>query len=438
MQKKELVEYKKKWFKFIGYEPHNGQLKLHFPEKEARFTVAICGRRWGKSVSASVEAEIMATQPKKRVWIVAPTYNGSEKIFREVWHHLIIEKDMPTRRASYKDQYIEFEWGSTFEGKSADKPDSLVGEGLDLLILDEAAKIKHKTWNMYLRPTLSDRKGKAIFITTPQGFNWVYDLYLLGQGKDKMWNSFNSPSWENQYAYPEGEGDEDLLEAKRNMPIEVFDQEYGALFTALSGRVYPFDRMKDLGSFPYDPDLQTYCTIDFGYRQPAVLWIQTKMIEGEWHSFVIDEISHETNVKTDVLAKMIKKKPYNVINYFGDPAGKAVQSQSALGDTEIFRKLGINVRSVKDMVSRKIENGISHVRGFIENADGKRYLHLDKKCMGLAQDLENYRYPEHMEGRDLKQTPLKDGIHDHGVDALRYYFINRFPIRQNNLRFIGR
>jgi hypothetical protein len=109
-----------------------------------------------------------------------------------------------------------------------------------------------------------------------------------------------------------------------------------------------------------------------------------------------------------------------------------------LGDTEIFRKLGINVRSVKDMVSRKIENGISHVRGFIENADGNRYLHLDKKCIGLAQDLENYRYPEHMEGRDLKQTPLKDGIHDHGVDALRYYFINRFPIRQNNLRFIGR
>ena len=110
MLKKEEIEYKKKWFKFIGYEPHNGQLKLHFPEKDARFTVAICGRRWGKSVSASVEAEIVATQPKKRVWIVAPTYNGSEKIFREVWHHLIIEKNNPTRRASYKHQNIDYEW----------------------------------------------------------------------------------------------------------------------------------------------------------------------------------------------------------------------------------------------------------------------------------------------------------------------------------------
>ena len=79
-----LHQYKQKWFDFIDYKPHKGQKRLHFPKKDARFTVAVCGRRWGKSVSASVEAQIIATQPKKRVWVVAPTYDGSEKIFREV------------------------------------------------------------------------------------------------------------------------------------------------------------------------------------------------------------------------------------------------------------------------------------------------------------------------------------------------------------------
>ena len=78
---------------------------------------------------------------------------------------------------------------------------------------------------MYLRPTLSDRKGRAIFITTPEGYNWVYDAYVKGK-EDNEWESFNSPSWENQFAYPKGEKDEDLLEAKRNMSREVFDQEY--------------------------------------------------------------------------------------------------------------------------------------------------------------------------------------------------------------------
>ena len=56
-------EFKKKWFSFTDYTPHSGQEKLHFPKKQARFTVAVCGRRWGKSVSASKEIEIMLNMP---------------------------------------------------------------------------------------------------------------------------------------------------------------------------------------------------------------------------------------------------------------------------------------------------------------------------------------------------------------------------------------
>ena len=84
------------------------------------------------------------------------------------------------------------------------------------------------------------------------------------------------------------------------------------------------------------------------------------------------------------------------------------------------------------------QRGVSHVRGFIENAQGQRFVHLDKKCMGLAEDLENYRYPESGEGKDLKPDPVKDGRHDHSMDAFRYFFLNRFPIRQRELGVISR
>ena len=431
---KSLVEFKKKWFKFTEFEPHKGQERLHFPPDDPRFIVAVCGRRWGKSVGASKEIELVITQPNKRAWVVAPTYQTAEKVFREVWDTMINKQGMPTRRASYRDMYIEFEWGSTFEAKSADNPPSLVGEGLDLLVLDEAAKQKKKTWEMYLRPTLSDRKGKAIFITTPEGYNWVYELYLRGK-EDEEWYSFNSPSWENQYAYPEGETDPDLKEAKRNMDRTIFDQEYGAAFTSFASRVYPFDRNRDVGKYNYNPELPTYCTIDFGFRQPAVLWMQTYLQEGQWHINIIDEIAHERNVKTEELAKMIKRKPYRVQTFFGDPAGINKQSQSGLGDIEIFRKFGITIRSVKDRVSRDIEAGISHVRGFVENAEGDRFIHISARCVNLCKDFENYRYPEHKEGSDLRKLPIKDGIHDHTMDALRYFFINRFPLRQQGLTF---
>jgi hypothetical protein len=288
-------KFKDKWFDFMEYKPHKGQHKLHYPEKnKARFIVAVCGRRWGKSLSASMEASIVLAKPKTRVWVVAPTYDLSEKIFREIWHKMVVEKGMATSRASFKEQYIEFEWGSVLEGKSADRPDSLVGESLDLLIMDECAKVNRKIWEMYLRPTLSDKKGKAIFISTPEGFNHLYDWYLKGQN-DKNWYSFRSPSWENNKVFPDGEFDEDIEEAKRNVTKEIFEQEYKGLFTALSGRVYNFDRNIDMGDYPYNSFLPTYCSIDWGYRMPSVGWFQTYMQNGEWHINMIDEISHQKN-----------------------------------------------------------------------------------------------------------------------------------------------
>jgi hypothetical protein len=439
MNHNQFLQYKKKLFKFTNYIPHSGQERLHFPKEPARFTVSVCGRRWGKSVAASKEIEAIITQPNKRAWVVAPSYQLAEKVFREVWNELVNKQGIPTRRASYRDMYIETEWGSIFEGKSADNPPSLVGEGLDFLVLDEAAKQKATVWDMYLRPTLSDRKGKALFITTPEGYNWVYDKYLLGK-EDEAWASFNSPSWENQYAYPGGELDEDLVEAKRNMSIEVFDQEYGAKFTSFAGRVYPFDRSKDMGNFPYNPLLPTYCSMDFGFRMPAVGWFQTYRIDGEWHVNMIDEYLHQERISTDELMKVVlrKKAMYNVHHHFGDPAGVAMQSSSGTSDIERFRQNGIIVRFVRDKISRKLVEGISHVRNFIENADGKRYLHLDKKCLGAAEDLENYRYPEHIEGKHLNEIPIKDGYHDHGCDMVRYFYLNRFPIKQQKLEFARR
>ena len=279
---------------------------------------------------------------------------------------------------------------------------------------------------------LSINDAVAKQLTTPEGFNWVYDLFLLGKS-DELWESHQAPSWENQYAFPDGRKDSFLLERKRNMAKESYEQEYGAMFTTFAGQVYPFDRNLDVGNFAYNPHYPTFCSIDFGYRMPAVGWFQIYRVQGEWHVNIVDEIVHETNIKTDELVSKIKAKPYNVNAYYGDPAGMQAQGQSGLGDIEIFRRNGIIVQSVRDKVSRNIASGITHVRSFIENAEGKRYLHVDNKCKGIAQDLENYRYAEHKEGKDLKPEPVKDGFHDHSCDMIRYFFINRFPIKQNEL-----
>ena len=429
-----IKEYKQKWFDYMEYKPHFGQSKLHFPEKEtARFFVMVCGRRFGKTTASAMEATFYASQPNKRIWLVGLSYDKADLMFREIWQKMVIGHQNDIIRASEKDRFIKFKWGTVVEAKSADNPDSLVGEGLDLLIIDEAAKVKNKIWDMYLSPTLSDRKGKAVFITTPEGFNWVYDLYLLGK-EDELWESHQAPSWDNHYAFPDGKSDRFLLERKRNMAREVYDQEYGAKFTSFAGRVYPFERDLDVGKFPYNPNFPTFCSIDFGYRMPAVGWFQIHRVGGIWHINIIDEIIHKVNVKTDTLAEMILSKKYNVRRYYGDPAGMQAQGQSGLGDIEIFRRKGIKIYTKRDKVSRSIASGVSHVRGFIENASNQRFLHVNEKCTGIMMDLENYRYPEPKEGADLKQDPVKDGYHDHGCDMVRYFFINQFPIKNREFK----
>jgi hypothetical protein len=435
-------EYKSNWFDFIDYTPHKGQEMLHNAPDHARFIVACCGRRWGKSHSAAREAEIYLTQPGKVIWVVSPNYNTSEKIFRIVYEDMVIKKGYKPTQYSAKEQILKFEWdggASMLCGKSAEIPSTLIGEGCDLIIIDEAAKIKSlkKIWEMYLRPTLSDKKGKAIFISTPDGYSYFHELYLRGKSKiNDYWYSFNAPSWINQFAFPLGQKDPDLIEAKETLTKEIFEQEYGANFTSLSGRVYQFDRDLDVGEYRYNPMLPVEMSIDYGYRMPAVLFFQINKVGKKSipHVNVIDEIVHQPNLTIFELAEKVKEKNYKITRCYGDPAGYQVSSSTGIGEAELFRQAtGLRTFALRDKTSRSIASGISHVRSFFENAKGLRRIHINKKCEGLMADLETYRYPEHKDN-DLKNIPIKDGKSDHSMDAFRYYFINKFPIKQSKYR----
>jgi hypothetical protein len=236
-------KFKYYWFGKTGYSPHDSQKLVHACNK--RFIVCISGRRFGKSILAAKEAEVTLMQPGKRVWVVAPTYALTDKVFREIYNNLVI-KNMAGEDAIIKksenERLIRLAWGSEVVGKSSDNPDSLLGEAVDLLIFDECAKARERIWEKYLRPTLTDRKGRALFITTPEGTNWTYQLYQRGKGnmkhknsEDKIreWASFLFPTEKNPHLAAE-----DILEAKSTLSAEVFNQEYMADFFTFSGKVY--------------------------------------------------------------------------------------------------------------------------------------------------------------------------------------------------------
>ena len=108
-----------------------------------------------------------------------PTYPISLIGWRLLRHLAAHEPGTNPREAEHR---MEFPSGGVVEVKSAHNPESLRGAGLDLLVMDEAAYVREEAWTSSLRPALTDRRGKALFISTPRGRNMFYRLWKDGGG----------------------------------------------------------------------------------------------------------------------------------------------------------------------------------------------------------------------------------------------------------------
>ena len=75
-------------------------------------------------------------------------------------------------------------------------------------------------WLNSIRPTLTDYKGRALFLSTPRGKNYFYQLYCK---QDQDWESFKFTTYDNPYI----DADE-INYARRQLPEAVFEQEYMA------------------------------------------------------------------------------------------------------------------------------------------------------------------------------------------------------------------
>ena len=117
--------------------------------------------------------------------------------------------------------------------RSADNPDSLRGEGLDFVVCDEYAFMKAEAWSEALRPALSDKLGRALFIGTPRGRNHFWELYQRGVRGDDGYQSFTYPTAANPYIQAS-----EIEAARKELPELIFRQEYLAEFIDDSGGVF--------------------------------------------------------------------------------------------------------------------------------------------------------------------------------------------------------
>lgn len=210
----------------IAAKLHPGQQAVH--AERARFKVLAAGRRWGKTRLGVLECLDVAARGG-RAWWVAPSYKVSEV----GWRPLKRMASMIGAEVRKVDRLVAFPGGGEVAVRSADNPDSLRGEGLDYLVMDECAFVHEDAWTQALRPALSDKKGKALFIGTPKGRNWFWRLYVQGQAGDNDTVSWQRPTIENPHIDPD-----EIEAARQQLPERIFSQEYLAMFLEDAGGVF--------------------------------------------------------------------------------------------------------------------------------------------------------------------------------------------------------
>lgn len=207
---------------------HSGQRQVW--ECAARFNVLACGRRWGKTRLGALRCVTTGLRGG-RAWWVAPSYPMSTVGWRLIKYLSRQISGMDKREV---DRLIVYPGGGEVQVKSADNPDSLRGEGLNFLIMDECAFIKEMAWAEALRPALSDRRGGAMFISTPKGRNWFWRLWQMGQDPHQTeWHAWRFPTADNPYILPS-----EIEAARQLLPERIFAQEYLAEFLEDSGSVF--------------------------------------------------------------------------------------------------------------------------------------------------------------------------------------------------------
>lgn len=220
---------------------------LHAKQSEiahnpARYKVVDCGRRWGKTRLAVILAMAEMLKGGAVMW-VAPSYDKANIGWR-LFEELCIQ--LPMVNVMRGERRITTAAGGWINVLSADSQGGLRGEGASLVIVDECAHVRDfmRVWEQELRPALTDRKGKAVFISTPKGFNHFFELYRLGQtGGD--WMSWQIPSSSNPFLDPK-----ELESAAKDLPSLIYRQEYGAEFVQLAGAMFKREWFEIIETLP--------------------------------------------------------------------------------------------------------------------------------------------------------------------------------------------
>lgn len=350
----------------------------------------------------------MALSRPVRVAYIAPTYQQARDIAWETLktqlrgtHHTVNESRLEIRLKTLTST-SEAPEESVIVLRGWESIETLRGQAFDFLVLDEVAMMRDfwAMWREVLRPTLTDRKGQGMFISTPKGYNHFHELYLMQDEHPEQWKSFKYTTYDNPHIPVE-----EIEAAKLELTPDAFAQEYMADFRKQEGLVYKeFMRERHVYNTADIKVAETIAGLDFGYNHPAACL--TIKVDHDGVYWVTGEY-YKTGQTHAQIAEHVAAQQFNKV--YPDPAAPEAIKE--------LTNRGVNcIDVVKGADS--VKNGIQMVRDLFKQ--GRIKIHKD--CVNLIWELETYHYDPDLKDKD---KPVKE--QDDAVDALRYAIMTHVP-----------
>jgi hypothetical protein len=348
-----------------------------------RFNVLDCGRRWGKSKLAMNIMSENALDGFPSAYF-APTYKLLEGTFKEVLTRL-----EPAIKRKHDNQFIELFTGGNIDFWSLENPLAGRSRKYKVAIIDEAAFNRNlwQSWTEAIRPTLTDLKGSAWFMSTPKGKNDFYKLWMRGQTGEPDWMSWQMPTITNPFIDAT-----EIESARRDLPELAFKQEYLAEFN-------------DNVANPFGLDYIRICTGQLS-NEPAVCYGIDLAKSFDWTAIIgLDRfgvVSHFERFQRpwNETKEIIRRLPRGAIKIdstgVGDPITEDIQRDR--GDVHSFKYTSTSKQQLMEGLAAAIhQRKVIYPEGVIK------------------AELESFEYQ--MTGTGVKYT-APPGLHDDCVNAL--------------------
>jgi len=389
-----------------GYKPRPLQKAIHKSLK--RWNVLVCHRRFGKSVMSInqlIHSALSFKGKNGRFAYLAPTYTQGKTI---AWDYLKeFSQPVPGTKANESELRVDFPNGSRVRIFGCDRPDALRGIYLDGVVLDEYAQMPANLFGEVVRPSLSDRKGYAIWIGTPQGKNAFYDLYRQADGRSEWFTAMYKAS-------DTGILDKDeLKDAQSIMTSDEYEQEYECSWQAsIKGAYYAkwmneADKEGRITSVPYDPALAVHTAWDLGVGDATAIWF----FQAYGRELRIIDYYEASGEGLPYYAKILQERGYVYGDHYAPHDIAVRELGSGRSRKEIALNLGIRFQVV---AKQSIDDGIEAVRSVLPRC----YFDSEKARQGIDSLIHYHKEFDQKRG-EFKNRPYHDWS-SHASDAFRY------------------